>query len=338
VRSTSSTIFCTYSDINYLPRLLTMVDSIRRHEAFSRIIVLCLDAETRIQSETLLGPYVSIIGIDELEREFPELVGARSNRKPIEYVFTLTPYLIQWVHKHSKEDELVVYLDADLAFFAPPKLVEEELGEGHVGIIPHGYPPHLRAKLGKYGKFNVGWVGIRNSEEGRECVDWWAKKCLEWCGDEPVEGKYADQGYLNRFPELFKGVNELENRGCNLAPWNTSDQVISQDSSGKVILGGGIPLVFFHFHGLKRMGKWMVTSQLNYLSPASRSLMELVYIPYLRSLRESELKIQKRSQIPKVEKLTRGRGVRRWARTVVNGMMMVASVITGNAVDMSKLK
>jgi hypothetical protein len=256
----------------------------------------------------------------------------------MEYVFTLTPFLMKFALENSEKEELVAYLDADLFFFDNPEAVFRSMTESDVGIIPHHYPEQLARPLAKYGTFNVGLVVIRNSESGIECLDWWASQCLAWCGDEPVDGKYADQGYLDQFPKLFDGVKVLENRGFNLAPWNTSGQEILKNSDGRVTLGDQTPLTFFHFHGLKRFGKWMVTSQLNYRSPASISLVEYVYKPYLIALQKAEMDIKNMKSGKPIQGLVRGKGTRKWARNLLGKLLMIVSVLTGNAVDMSRLK
>jgi hypothetical protein len=281
---------------------------------------------------------VSLIRLSELETSNPYLKIAKTNRSKMEYIFTLTPFLMLEVAKNQTPESLVVYLDADLYFFGAPQTVVEELSDNDIGIIPHNYRSSLAKTLNKYGVFNVGWVGIRTSSRGMESLKWWASKCLEWCKDEPVDGKYADQGYLDQFPELFEGVKVLDNKGFNLAPWNTSGQDILKDSEGRLRLGDQTPLTFFHFHGLKRFGHWMVTSQLNYRSPASKSLVENVYKPYLQALQKAETELETTKSGRPTQKLVRGKGVRKWARNLLGKLLMIASVLTGNAVDMSRLK
>jgi hypothetical protein len=330
--------YCSYADRNYLSKLSALVSSLDTFENSAVFYVLFLDQESQLQSARLFGGRVKPISIGELESHFPELLLAKKGRSAMEYVFTLTPYLMKWVQEKTTEGDLTIYLDSDLFFFASPKLVVDELGSSDVGIIPHQYPETLAPSLRKYGKFNVGWVAMRNSSSGRRCLDWWASQCLDWCGDEPLDGKYADQGYLDQFPNLFEGVKVLENRGFNLAPWNTKGQAILKDSDGRVTLGDHTPLTFFHFHGLKRLGKWMVTSQLNYRSPASKSLVENVYKPYLRALQSAEKELENTKSGRPTQKLVRGKGFRKWARNLVGKLLMIASVLTGNAVDMSRLK
>lgn len=332
------TLYCTYSDMYYLPRLLTLLSSITTQEPQAQFIVLALDRETESYFSTHKQPGVEVFGVELLESTFPDLLNVRSHRSSMEYIFTLTPLLFCYAMTLTDPGDLVIYLDADLFFFGSPGLVTSALSGGDVGIIPHSYPIRHAKSWGKFGTYNVGWVGIRNSDNGRACAEWWAERCLEWCSDTPLDGKYADQGYLDQFPELFKGVKILENRGFNLAPWNTFGQKISQDGKGRVLVGDQTQLIFFHFHGLKRFGKWMATSQLNYRSPASKELIELVYQPYLTSLKRAEELVSIHTNSKKAPKLVRGRGLRRLARTIVTKILVLASILTGNGVDMSKLK
>jgi hypothetical protein len=331
-------VFCSYVDLNYLPRLVALVESIQVHSENEQFYLLCLDPQTYDLVNQMPKHSVQAITVHDIERSFPELQVAKKNRSSIEYVFTLTPYLLRFVADQVAPNVLVNYLDADLFFFGPPERVTKAMQGFDVGIVPHHYPDKLSKSLKKYGQFNVGLVAVRNSDLGRFCLNWWASQCLEWCGDEPLDGKYADQGYLDQFPDRFQGVKVLDNRGFNLAPWNTSGQNILHDPNGHVLLGNQTPLTFFHFHGLKRFGKWMVTSQLNYKSPASEPLIEHVYKPYLRALQRAEAALGKQASGRPIQKLVRGKGLRKWARTLSGKLLMVASVLTGNAVDMSRLK
>jgi hypothetical protein len=332
------TIYCTYSDLNYLPRLITLLESLRNTEASYRVLILALDVETEHYFSENPKPEIQVSTISLIQSNFPRLTEARANRSEMEFVFTLTPFLMKQAMEMANPREVAVYLDADLFFFSDPTLVLESMSESDIGIIPHHYPDRNLRRLSRYGTFNVGWVGIRNSENGRKCVEWWSERCLEWCRDEPVEGNYADQGYLDKFPELFKGVKILSNRGFNLAPWNTDGQTIRKNEAGQIVVGEQTVLVFFHFHGLKKLGKWVITSQLNYGDLASKPLIDLVYKPYLRALHKAEKILGNTKSGSPTQKLVRGKGIRRWARTLAGKLLMIASVITGNAVDMSRLK
>jgi hypothetical protein len=249
----------------------------------------------------------------------------------MEYVFTSTPLLMRWVSARVNSPEtVVVYLDSDLYFFDDPHRVLDALGTGSVGIIEHKYPARLARKLAKYGRFNVGWVGIRADQRGRECLDWWAASTLNWCFDKPEEGKYADQGYLDQFPTRFESVVILTSKGFNLAPWNTGGQTLALDRSS-VVIDAVDRLVFFHFHGLRRVGKWFVSSQLIYGAPMGRTLRDAVYLPYARALDSEDRIVGNVLGTPPIHK--RGNGLRGVVSRVRKSGIDRVSILTGNAVS-----
>jgi hypothetical protein len=279
--------YCTYFDKGYLSRGLALIQSLRENGDSSDLYVLALDQETQdfLDASGLSG--VHTLSIADLEAAESELLPLREVRSRMEYYFTCTPLLIRHVMKElDTPDSVTIYLDGDLYFFDDPSLVVHALGTDSVGIIEHRYPPKVATKLEKYGRFNVGWVGFRDDAKGTVVLDWYCERTLEWCSDTPEDGKYADQGYLNWFPD-FSGVRVLESPGFDLAPWNTARHALRTDSSGALAVDGD-PLVFFHFHGLRKVGRWFATSQLIYRSPLSDILRRRIYQPYVDVLAQKD--------------------------------------------------
>jgi hypothetical protein len=324
--------YCTYFDSGYLSRGLTLIDSLRAHGDHADVWVLALDEAAKRYLDEAAIPGVTAITIAEIEAAEPELAPLKEQRSRMEYYFTATPLLMRWVmNRQDDPATVVIYLDADLYFFDDPSLVLDELGDGSVGIIEHRYPPRLEKGLAKYGRFNVGWVGIRGDARGRACVDWWSASTLEWCFDKPEGGKYADQGYLDSFPVLFEGVEVLAPLGMDLAPWNTSGVEITERDGAVVVGTRRDPLVFFHFHGLRRVRDWYVSSQLIYRAPMSRVLREAVYGVYVRALAASDA-IVAAALGPAASTKRRGNGIRGLVSRARKTAVDVLSVATRNAV------
>jgi hypothetical protein len=174
-------------------------------------------------------------------------------------------------------------------------------------------------------------VGFRDDVKGRAVLDWYATSCLDWCSDTPADGKYADQGYLNWFPD-FDGVRVLDNPGFNLAPWNTRRHKIGllSDSSKSVVVDGQ-GLVFFHVHGLRRVGAHYVTAQLVYGAPASRDLMRGIYVPYVEALEEQE-SIMRTQGVATNRVAPRGVGLRGVFSRLRKSALNTVSILTHNAV------
>ena len=189
-------------------------------------------------------------------------------------------------------------------------------------------------RLAKYGRFNVGWVGIRADQRGRACLDWSAASTLDWCYDKPEDGKYADQGYLDQFPEKFDGVTVLEPKGFNLAPWNTGGHRLTL-SGEKVLVDGTDKLVFFHFHGVRRVRDWYVSSQLIYGARLNRVLKNEVYVPYLTALEEADRTVSTTLGTTTANK--RGNGLRGVASRLRKSAIDRMAILTGNAVRVAGL-
>ena len=317
--------YCSYFDRGYLTRGLALIESLRQHGDSSEIWILALDeaVEADFAERQLDG--VRVISVAVIESAVPELLAVKAERSRMEYYFTCTPLLIRYVMDQSDPGTSVAYLDADLGYFGDPDSVFEAMGDGSIGIIEHRYPARLAARLAKYGRFNVGWVGFADDAHGRACLDWWGDRTLEWCSDTPELGKYADQGYLDRFPELFEGVSILPSAGMDLAPWNTSRSRIVSTETGVEV--DGDPLVFFHFHGLRRVGGWWVTSQLVYGARTGAVLRDQVYGPYARALERWA------ATTPAVPPpAARGTGIRGLMFRTQRALLDRISIVTRNAV------
>ena len=326
-------VYCTYFDSGYLTRGLALIGSLREHGDDSEVWILALDEATREYFATAALPGVHVLVMSDIEESEPALLPLKAERSRMEYIFTTTPLLMRWIcHNQTDPNTVMIYLDADLFFFDSPLLVVEALGGGAVGIIEHKYPAAVAPRLAKYGRFNVGWVGIRGTAEGRECLDWWASSTLAWCLDRPEDGKYADQGYLDWFPQKFSGVVVLPSKGFNLAPWNTAGHTLDVED-GRVVVDGTDPLVFFHFHGLRKVGRRYVSSQLVYGSHLGAVLKHDVYAPYVRALEAAERRVAGILARPAAHK--RGNGIRGVASRARKLALDRLTILTGNAISVA---
>ncbi len=121
----------------------------------------------------------------------------------------------------------------------------------------------------------------------------------------------------------------LPSRGFNLAPWNTAGHALTLAGS-EVLVDTTDPLVFFHFHGLRRVGNWYVSSQLVYGAQMGRVLRENVYRPYVRALDTLDRIVRAALGAPAANK--RGNGIRGLVSRARKSTLDRISIITGNAV------
>jgi hypothetical protein len=282
--------YCTYFDHRYLDKGKTLYQSMLAHCADFQLFVLCLSMECYEELQKLKLPRINLIYLGELEKWDTELFKIKQTRSPIEYYFTCTPSLPLYILGHFSYVDLITYLDSDLFFFSDPEPLFAEMQENSVAIIGHKFPTNCR-HLENMGKYNVGWVSFRRDSSGISCLSWYRERCIEWCYDRIENGKYADQKYLDYFPEKFLNVIELQHKGANLAPWNITNHSLTQ--TGPCLRVDDQLLIFYHFQGVKHVIGPLYNSGLSmYQVEMDKIMRNMLYNPYIQCLYENRTKIE----------------------------------------------
>lgn len=274
--------FCTYFDHRFLPRGLALHESLQRHCSPFVLWVLCFDDLCYDALKRLELPGVRLISLSQFEQADPALLVAKGNRSLVEYYFTCTPSLPRYVLSREAGIDLITYVDADMFFFSDPGPMYDELGSASIGIVGHRFAPVL-SHMVVHGKYNVGILCFRRDRESARCLEWWRERCLEWCHDRVEDGRFADQKYLDEWPQRFGSVKVLEHKGVNLAPWNIANYTLTKE--GGLPSADGDRLIVYHFHALNKIGRWVFDPGLNkYLAQSNRLIRRNIYRPYLRVL------------------------------------------------------
>lgn len=301
--------FCTYFDINYLLRGLTLYRSLAATGCNFTLDVLALDKETEMTLAQLQLPNLRTIPLAVLEAWEPRLGVAKMNRSLIEYYFTLSPLLPLYILKHDPQTELITYLDADLYFYSSPEPIFTELGDRSILVIEHRYPDHLKSNE-RFGLFNVQYESFRCDSQGLTCLERWGDQCLEWCYDRDEDTRYADQKYLNEWPELYgESLAVLQHKGAGVAPWNWEKYRLELQHNQMHV--GGEPLIFYHFHGVKIFHPCFISNGLADWGIMPRRPMRWLYAGYLRQLRATRSWLHKQYGVttPVRDRIIRGKGM-----------------------------
>lgn len=254
--------YCTYFDAGFLPQGLALWRSLQRHDAGAVLWVLALDEPAVAALHRLTAPDLRVVTLPEIEAGDLALAAAKFSRSKMEYYFTLSPCWPRWLLRTRPEIEQLVYLDSDLMFFSSPQPIWDALNTGSMLFCAHRFPAWLR-QLERHGRYNVGVLGWRRDATGLACLDWWRERCLEWCHDRIEPTRYADQKYLEEWPQRFTGVVECSHLGVNLGPWNWLNHCVTA-KSGRVWVDGQ-ELVVFHFASMRRLSqRWWDSGQLDY--------------------------------------------------------------------------
>jgi hypothetical protein len=266
-----------------------MIQSARRQGFTQDIHVLCLSNECEQTMAKLALAGVKIITLGMLETKIPRLTAAKANRSMVEYYFTCMAALHTYLFETLPAVGGTMYVDADIQFFENPETVFDAIGDAPVAVTPHNFMPQKR-DFEKYGLFNGGWSAFRRTPEGLSCLQWWLEQSLVWCYNRIDGERYANQKYMNRFPQIAPRTKILRQKGFNCAPWNIGNYRLTE-REGRLWVDDE-PLVFYHFHSLKRRALSFEFPHQIYGSQVSWRIRNKLYRPYIAELLRYERQVR----------------------------------------------
>jgi hypothetical protein len=273
--------FCTYFDKAYLPQGISLYQSLITHEKESFLLwVLCLDDVTYQVLSSLKHKNVKLISHGEFLEKMPKQRETFRNRSLIEYYYTCTPSLLQYIFREMGNAYSITYIDADMFFFMDSRELFNENENADVVIVPHNFE-NAKKELELYGHYNVCFVHFRNTENGIACLNWWAE--MTFMSTQRGNGVWGDQKYLDEFPRLFNNVHVIQHKGVGAAPWNISQYTLIKNSLGIWIEDE--PLIVYHFARLLFL-------KTNIFIPVRRiylkkNILKIIYLPYIESLNKA---------------------------------------------------
>ncbi len=279
--------FFTYFDSNYIFQGLALYSSLKNTGIKFRLFVISLD-ESAFAILTQLKdsiPEITPVKLADIEEFDPEFAVCSTKRSRVEYYFTLSPVAPLYLFEKFPDIEILNYLDSDLYFYSSPAPIYEELKNNSILIINHRFPKHLKF-MERNGKFNVAFQLYRNNDSARTCLRQWRKQCIEWCYDKVEAERYADQKYLDSWPQDFD-VTVCRNKGANLAPWNWM-QYNLKIADGKLLIDEN-ELIFFHFQGFRFLNNARICHNLGcYFAIMPKEIKAFLYKNYAEQFVEFE--------------------------------------------------
>jgi len=182
----------------------------------------------------------------------------------------------QWVFEHSlvevstgikgfallklfdrQDCSQVLYFDPDIVVLDRLDSILQRFDAASILLTPHLTEPEstLDAVLDneicalQHGVFNLGFLGVKNSTEGKRFARWWADRLRDFCVDDIPRGLFTDQRWIDLVPVFFPDYSILRDPGYNVCTWNLTHRNV-QGSLAAGFTVNGQPLVFYHFSGL----------------------------------------------------------------------------------------
>ncbi len=242
----------TSAAVNYLPKVRILCQSIRRYHPEAVIHLVLADERPRwLRAED--EPFDFILGIEQLG--IPDWRAWSFAHSIVELSTGIKPFAL----KHLltlPECGTVLYFDPDMVLFSRVDDLLATLVASNLALTPHQTKPEetLDAVLDnevaslKHGIFNLGFIGVSNTDEGRRFASWWAERTYHLCRAEVENGLFTDQKWVNFAPVFFDGVAIVKSSRHNVATWNLTTRRVTGDFEAGFRVDGE-PLGFYHFTG-----------------------------------------------------------------------------------------
>ena len=238
--------FCTIITADYLPFAKVLHTSLKKYDPDVSLQVLIVDKNDSPSAENFVIHSVDSVLTSPVAKG---IYKKYAHTNPSQFRWALKPVLISYLLQ--KGFDKVIFIDGDMYFVSHFSFLFEELDKSNILLTPHwaNLDPFenegsLKDVL-RGGLYNAGFVGVHKN--GIEAVNWWAEMCHYKTEEDPEQGLFFDQKYLNILPVQFDGVKIIKHQGCNLASWNvqTSKREII---NGKLTINGKFEPVFIHFN------------------------------------------------------------------------------------------
>ncbi len=234
---------------NYLAKAKVVSDTFLQHHTGYSFFIFVVDK----MNEALPVKELNITNIITIDKVVADIETLAVKYNIIELNTAVKPAVFSWLLEKNNSN-IVIYLDPDLLVTGSFTEVEAALSDegNNMVITPHflspiddgKYPSEIDFHL--YGIYNLGFIAIKNSDVGKQFLEWWHERLMKYCYIWPGKGMFTDQVWVNYAPVFFTGVCILRHAGYNVANWNLYERKLSL-KDGNFFINKNIPLKFFHF-------------------------------------------------------------------------------------------
>ncbi|MBR7633451.1 glycosyl transferase [Janthinobacterium lividum] len=275
---------CTIVSKNYFSYALTLRASFLKNNPDGDFHILIVDAkDTAFKVED----GVDIVWVEDLA--IPDFSSYAMRYDILELNTNVKPtFLLHLLKKYQK----VAYIDPDIKVFRPLNIIFDRLDDYSIVLTPHIVSPIMdNMKPGEVdflinGQFNLGFIAVSNTESGIKMLQWWQERCLEQGYNEPSQGLFVDQKWINLVPCIFSGVYIEKSFGCNMAYWNLHERLLSK-KEGSWVVNQTEPLYFFHFSGLLLNEENDISKYQNRFNLIQRPDLKELFSAYRQELRDN---------------------------------------------------
>jgi len=244
MKSNDEVAIFTVCNIAYLHKALVLADSLYANSGYT-INIFLFDKK---QELNLVDEHCIIHWIEDLN--VPNFLHLAFRYDIIEFSTSLKPFITLFLlNDHSK----VIFFDPDICIYSPIDVILKDLNSNSILLTPHYTTPQSDdisesdTGMMRFGSFNLGFFGIKKSDQSIDFLNWWSRRCIDLCYMESHFGLSTDQKWVSIAPCFYEDIKVSFNKGYNVAPWNSFERKISLSPDGLILVNSQFQLVFFHF-------------------------------------------------------------------------------------------
>ena len=240
---------CTIASNNYLALASVFADSFRANHPEHEICCCVVDRpHPEVDYEAL--PF-RVVFAEELG--IPVFRNLAFRYDILELNTAVKPFLLSYLRDHFGADS-ALYFDPDILVCDQLAGIEQALRDHLAVLTPHitapldnDFNPSER-KIRMVGVYNLGFLGLRLEETTRAFLDWWQQRVFLWGQNDPFNGVFVDQGWMDFAPSFLEPIAILRDPIYNIAYWNLLHRRITNHNGTWQIEGR--PVGFVHFSGV----------------------------------------------------------------------------------------
>ncbi len=276
---------------NYLPKASALAHSVKRvhPEAVFHVV---LSDEMPNCSPATTAPFDNIINVRDLPIE--NLRSWIFRHRLVELCTAVKGTAFQYIAaRHGAER--IYYFDPDILVFNRLDHLERILDRHSVLLTPHQCDPETDSQAVldnehcclRHGVYNLGFLAVKMTGQGRRFTDWWAERLRSYCYDEVENGLFTDQRWVDLAPAFFDDIAIVREPQYNVATWNLTHRRATGSAPYEILINGR-PLVFYHFSGFDSGAQQAMLERYGYHSPVLFALRDY-YIARCEELGQSTL-------------------------------------------------
>jgi hypothetical protein len=276
---------------NYLPKAAALAHSVKRVHPEATFHIVLSDRMPHCPPH-VTAAFDSIISIESLPIE--NLPSWIFKHRLVELCTAVKGAAFQHIADRFGA-ERIFYFDPDIVLSNRLDRLWHMLDRHSILLTPHQSVPdtELEAIVDnevcslRHGVYNLGFLAVRMTGEGRRFIDWWAERLRHLCYDDVAGGLFTDQRWVDLAPAFFDEIAIVRDPEFNVATWNLTHRRATGHAPYDILINDR-PMVFYHFSGFDSGAQRIMLERYGAHSPVLFELREW-YLARCEELGQSSL-------------------------------------------------